>query len=404
MTISTDVFKSVRFKKQSALGTKATASAAQVLRRVASSLEFKRANFQSAEIKPSQQVSDMRLGLKSVDGSIDGELSSGTYSEFFASVVRGDYSSAATTGALTDVTAAATGPQYVTAAGDFFVAGFRVGMILRWTGWVATGNNDNNFLITALTATNMTGVHLNGDAVTAEAAGASVTGLQVGKHVFTPTSGHLRDYYTVEHWFSDISQGESFTDCVPSGINLGVTPDGMATISIPMLGLGMDPDTSEYFTSPTAATSTGILAGPNGVLIIDGVSQSTVTSLSDLTINGQNTPVGGVVGSTSDPDILPGVLIANGTMTILFEDATVRDKFLNETESSVTLVMTASISGTADFIAITMPRIKFTDASKSVNNNANLQTMTFTALENQSGGVATGTYPGTVTIQDSQAV
>jgi hypothetical protein len=75
------------------------------------------------------------------------------------------------------VTAAVAGPQYTRAAGSFLTDGFRVGSLVNWTGWTApaTGNNNRYFIITALTALQMTGIFLDGTPVVAKAAGDNVT-------------------------------------------------------------------------------------------------------------------------------------------------------------------------------------------------------------------------------------
>ena len=66
MAISQGIFKLLVAKKQSALGTKATASGAQYMRRVTSNLDLSKDTYESAEILQSQQSRDMRHGLRKV--------------------------------------------------------------------------------------------------------------------------------------------------------------------------------------------------------------------------------------------------------------------------------------------------------------------------------------------------
>lgn len=403
MTIAGDLFQSVVFKKQSALKTKADASGAQVLRRVSSDLNLGRTLFESNEINPSQQLRDARLGVKAVAGTIEGELSPGTFQEPVASVLRGAFAISATS--TTDVDVAVTGTTSTitltsSALSEFITDGLRVGNIVRITGLANTGNNDNNIVIKSLTELVLVGVFLNGTLTVAESSGSVFVITEVGKSVTTPTSSHLRDYYTIEHVYSDVIQSEQFVDSVFTGLTFGVTPDGMATISLPVMALDLDTSTSAYFTNPTDATTSGITAGPNGLVFINGVAQAAVTGVSDITVDGQYVPQD-VIGTTIGPDIMPGVLKVTGTLTALFQDATERDLFLGETEVSVLLVMPVDDTDTSDFVAITIPRIKFSDAAKSVSNNALLQTMPFQALENTS--TSDGLPLGTLVYQDSQA-
>lgn len=404
VSLSSDLQMGVIYKAQSALGTKATAASAQILRRVDSTLDLQKASFEANEIRPSQQVNDMRHGLRSVTGTVTGELSPGTYQDWIEAGLRGTWATAVTSGAIATVTAAAAGPQYVDSGSGFLTAGFKVGMVIRWTGFVATNNNSNNFLITAVTAGNMTGVHLNGEAVTAEAEGATVTGLEVGQHVQTPLTGHVIPYYTVEHDYADITQAEQLVDCRVDGFKIGISSTGMATIDFPMVGLSRDTSTSAYFTTPTAVTSTTILAGPSGTVYIDGAAVAIVTGIGDITVAGGMVSAGAVVGTDVAPDVLPDTLSVKGTMSIFFTDATYRDAFQDETEVAINIVLTTSKTlDAADFISITMPRVKFTGATKATQSNAKVLNLPFQSLENTAGIAGTDTYPGSITIQDSQA-
>ena len=59
------------------------AAGGQVLRRVSLTPAMKRASYTSAEIRTDRQVANFRLGTKSVAGTISGELSPGTYFDFW---------------------------------------------------------------------------------------------------------------------------------------------------------------------------------------------------------------------------------------------------------------------------------------------------------------------------------
>ena len=79
MAFATGVAKQLLYKAESTWGTLAGASGAQRLRRVTSTLSLKKQTYESNEIVDHYQVADFRHGVRSVDGSINGELSPGTY-------------------------------------------------------------------------------------------------------------------------------------------------------------------------------------------------------------------------------------------------------------------------------------------------------------------------------------
>jgi len=401
--IATGIFKQLVAKKQSALGTKATAGSAQLFRRVTSTVDLQKATYQSAEIRPSMQRADMRHGVRSVSGEISGELSPGTYQGFMESALRGAWAATSAYAAGIDVTAAATAPQFVDASGGFLTAGLKVGMVGRWTGFAgATANNDRNFLITALTATDMTGIFLDGTAVVADTAGDSVTFTPVGKSLSIPTSGHTLDYWTIEHNYSDISQSEQFTDCVFGDIAISLPASGMATINFPVMGIDMDVSTSAYFTSPTAASTSGVLAAVNGAVYVAGTAVGYITSM-DVNVAANLSLPGGVVGSNVEPDVFKGSFDVTGTATVLFTDAVMRDYFLNETEVSVVVALTTGNTATADFQVISLPRCKFGGSTKDDGETGLRMTVPFTALENVAGGAGTASVASAIVIQDSLA-
>lgn len=410
MPIATGVFKKLIAKKQTGLGIAASGASAQEYRRVTSNLSLKKEFYKSNEIRASMMRSDGRHGVRSVDGTISGELSVGTYKYFIASTLRAasTWSAPVTSGALTTVAAAVTtgaAGTFTRSSGSWLTDGFKIGMVVRWTGWAspATANNNHNFIITALTSTVMTVFALDGVPIVAKAAGDSVTVTTPGRYVFTPTSGHTNDYWTIEHFHSDIAQSEQFTDCVFNTMDVKLPATGMATIDFGILGLNMVTGTSSVFTSPAAPTSGKVLAAVNGAVFVAGTRVATITSL-DFQKNGNCSVPGGVVGSNVDPDIFKGSFDVTGNMSVLFENTTMRDYFLAETEVSIIAAFTGSNAPNADFIAITMPVVKINSSDVDDGEKGLTASMSFVSLENTSGGPGTNSINTDLVIQDSSVV
>jgi len=409
MTISSGVYTQLAAKKQASLGSAASGSGAQLYRRTTATLNKKKAFYKSSEIAPSMQRSDGRHGVISVDGTINGELSVGTYKDFMGSVLRSSaWTAGVSSGALIDVTAAVTtgaSGTFTTAGANFLTLGFKIGMVIRWTGWSTTGvpNNTHNFLITALTATVMTGTMLDGVAVGAKAAGDSVTALSVGKHNYIPTSSHARDYWTIERNYADITQSEQFTDCAFTGMNVKLPATGMATIDFPIMGLNMTTGTASVFTTPTAVTTGNALAAANGAVYVAGTKIATITSL-DFGIAGNYSVPGGTVGSNVDADVFPGMIDVTGNMSVLFDSVTMRDYFLAETEVSIVAAFTTDNTANSDVMVFIFPVCKINGADKDDGEKGLTMTMPFVALENTAGGTGTNTLNTTIVVQDSSVV
>lgn len=409
-TIATGVFKKVSIKRQAAQGTIAPAGAAgtaQYMRRTSSTLNLAKATYSSAEILPSQQRRDFRHGVRSTSGSISGELSVGGYQLPFEGILRKVAAAGATTGALTNITIASSGAgsfagTLTRAAGSFLTDGFKQGEVVRSTG-AGAGANTMNLLITSVSALVLTVRTLNGSDLAAVAAGGSITIAVAGKKIFIPQANQTRDYFTVEHWFSDIAQSERFIDTVFTGATVTLPATGMATVEFPAIGLNIQTGVAEYFMAPANAPTGPIIAAVNGAVIVNGIVVANVTGLT-ITIAGNNAAPGGVVGSNIDPDIFPGVIDVTGQATALFMDTTLRDLFINETEFAIIGVFTGDNTPLADVVSFILPRCKMNGADKDDVQTGITQTLPFVALEDSTGGIGTDSEATSIEIQDSRFV
>lgn len=401
MTIAAGVNKKVAYKKEVAWGVAPGATGAKYLRRVESSLDLEKETYQSGEIRPDGQVADFRHGVRSVKGAIKGELSVGTYNDFFAAALRNDFAATATTGAVIVIAVTGAGTAFTRSAGSYLTDGFKLGDVVGAAGFTEANNNDHRAMITALTATVMTVATLDGVALTDEIEGDSVTLAIVGKKTLAATSGHTDDSFAIEHWFSDIAQSELYTGEKVESIKIGLPPSGMATIDIGFMGKGRTNGTSEYFTTPTAAGSDPVLAGVNGFVYVDGSPVALITGMDfDITTNLTADPV---VGSDEYPFIFRGRVLVSGNMSVYFQDAAFRDYFDNETEVAVYAVFKGGSGANTEFTSFIFPRIKAGGSSKDDGEKGIIQSVPFTALLNTTGGTGTAIDNTTVAIQDSQA-
>lgn len=403
MAIATGVAKQIRVKAESTWGTAPGASGAQLLRRVSSNLDLKKATYESAEIRADYQVSDFRHGVRSVDGTISGEPSPGTYQMFLDAACR-RASTAVTAITSLSLTIAASGSNYTVtrSAGDFLTGGIRAGMVVAITAGSVNANTLNaRLLVISATSTVLTVSPLNGATLTAEGPIASCTLTVPGKYTYVPTSGHTDPSFSIEHWFSDISKSELFTGCKVNTVGLQLPPSGIAKVDFGFMGKDITTATSAYYTSPTAATTSGVLAAVNGIVSIGGTRVATLTGLT-ININGGMT-ADAVVGSNTYPDIFEGRVRVSGQFTAYFEDTTLRDLFINETEAELLAVFSTSNDKTAEFMSFALPRIKTGGASKDDGEKGIVQTIPFTALIPATGGSGYDNEQTTLMIHDSLA-
>lgn len=405
MALAAGVAQQLRLSKESTWGTAPAAGTGRLVRRVTCDLAADKESFKSAELRPDYQLSDLRHGLVSSKGTLVAEPSPGSHSDLIASSLRKAFAAGGTTGAIVTVTATVGAPHFVRSAGSFLTDGLKVGDIGRWTGWATTGvpNNGRNYIITALTATQMTVADLGSatGTVAAKASGDSVTFTVFGKKSFIPTTAHTDESYSIERFYSDITQGELFLGVKVGGFSLKFATGSMANLSIPLMGAGYTNAAAQYFTAPTAVSSTPVLAGSNGGMLVAGGAVAYVREL-NLTVDNQLSTVP-VIGSNAIQGIVQGPIVVTGSLTAYFQDAVMRDYFLNETEVSLIFYGTTASSLTADFIQVCMPRVKFMNVTKPDGQGVIAMPMQFQALYNGAGGTGINSEATTLSVQDSLA-
>lgn len=404
MAVAQGVSKQTRIKRQTAKGTLAGATGGQILRREQSTFELAKETYTTeSEITSKQQVTSVSHGVKTVNGKLTGILSPGTYSDPISAILRRDFAAvSAITGA--SITIAGTGPYTVTrAAGSFLTDGVKIGMVVRLTaGTFNAANLNKNLFVTGVTATVLTVITLNGSTLTAEGPIASATVTVPGKVTYVPESGHTNVYYTVEEWYPDVTTSERNQDVKFTQANISLPGNGNSKIDFTAIGLDQTGDTTAYFTSPTAESTTDALAAANGALFVNGAQQAIVTDLS-INIDGKGSPADGVVGSTTRPDVFNGKVAVSGSFTAYFEGSTIPDLFRNGTSIAILSALTTGSTAAADFVTFALTAVKLNSSTPDDAETGMKRTFQFQAVYNSAGGAALANTATTVQIQDSQA-
>lgn len=404
MAKATGVNKQIAYKKETTFGVLAGDGGAAQLRRVTASFSPTKETYQSNEIRTDYQIADMRHGVRSATGSVSAELSPGSYARFMESVVARDFAVVSDIAGL-EVTIATSGVNFTVtrSAGDYIADGVKVGSVVTLAGaGLNAANVGNNLLVISVTATVLTVKVLSATALVAEGPIAAVTLSYPGKQTFIPvTAGtHTDDSYTVEEWFSDITQSQVYTGVKVGSFGMSLPASGLVTADISLQGADLaQSGGTQYFTSPTAPDTNGILASVQGALLINGTEGACIT---DASININRTlENANCVGSDSTSDIFTGSITVDGSMSAFFSDGTLRDYFDNETEVTVVLALTSSEAKDADFISFVMPRVKLNSFNTDDSQTGITSSIDFMALVNSN--TSTGLVGSTIMIQDSQA-
>lgn len=385
-------------KKETTWGTKASASAAQLYRRVTGSFQLGKDGFESAEINTSQQVKDFRHGSRSANGSLSGEISGGSYTDFIQAALRKNFAAGVTTGAVLVIAANETAgvSKFVRSTGSFVSTGFKKGDVISVSGFTSA-NNNGLFVVIAVSTLELTVEHFNADgALTTEAEGDSVTILVKGKNTFVPLTAQTDDSFTVEEFYDDDDISRTFLGMIVDTMAINIAPNSMATIDFGFMGKDAEaPTGSQYFTTPTAQPSKGIYSGVDGLLILNGVASRKVTSLTLSVAN--NTSMEAVIGSTAQGAKSRGKVSVTGSLSAIFDSATIFDYFDDETEISITYALRTADD--ADAFSIHMDRVKVNSGTTDDGEKVVILSADFQALEYL--GTADGATNTTLKIQDT---
>lgn len=402
MPISKGTAKVVAYKKETSWGTLAGNTGAKQLRRVTADFNLTKETYESNELRTDRQVADFRHGVRSAEGSLNGELSNKTYSDFMQSLVARDFTTAPTASSLS-ITIAASGSLWTVtrAAGSWLTDGFRVGMVIRLSGGTFNAlNSGKNLLIASMTATVLTVAVMNGSNLQAEGPIASATATAVGKFTYVPATGHTDDSYTIEEWYSDIAQSEVYTGMKVGSMAVQLPATGLTTVDFSFMGKDLtQKGTSQYYTTPATQGSDGIFAAVNGVVLVNGAPVALITSADFTVERGMENAT--AVGSNSVAEIFSGRIRVSGNMSVYFQDATFRGYFDSETPVSIVLALTEDNTAGADFLTFVLPKVKINSFTKADAELGIVAQASFQALLNDV--TTAGLEATTILIQDSAA-
>ena len=189
--------------------------------------------------------------------------------------------------------------------------------------------------------------------------------------------------FTIEDGALDITQYRAFTGCMVNTMQMSIAPNQMTTATFGIIGKNMTQSTSPLDASLTAASNNEPFDSFSGTITEGGSAIAYVNSI-DFTLNNNLNPTF-ALGDVATPQMEFGMSSLEGTMTVFYQDAALITKFLNETESSLQIVLDDRVAGLN--YTLLMPRIKINGAAVPVGSpTSRLMTVPFVALRDSSTG------------------
>jgi len=197
--------------------------------------------------------------------------------------------------------------------------------------------------------------------------------------------GTTPKFFSVEDYAADIDQARLFTGLSVSTMGISLAPNQMVTTTFGMVGKDMTISGTEK--TQVAASGAAPFDAYSGDIAIGNVggaaSVAIVTSL-DFTLTNSFAPTF-VIGDASAPSLEYGRAEVEGTLTAYFEDASLINRFLNETETEIEVSVDDPTG--ANSYTFTFPRVKINSADVGVDGpTSRMISLSFVALYDATEG------------------
>ena len=193
--------------------------------------------------------------------------------------------------------------------------------------------------------------------------------------------GTTPKYFSIEDYSADIDQARLFTGQTVSTMGISIAPNQMVTTTFGMVGKGMTIGATEK-TQDAASTNSPFDAYSGDLQIgndVGSLAASAIITQIDFNVSNSFAPTF-VVGSDETPALEVGRAEVTGTFSAYFDDDALINRFLNETESAISVSVTDSESAPNSYL-FTFPRVKINSADVGVDGpTSRIISLSFTAL------------------------
>tara|TARA_R110002153_G_scaffold148307_1_gene299543 strand:- start:409 stop:1320 length:912 start_codon:yes stop_codon:yes gene_type:complete len=191
--------------------------------------------------------------------------------------------------------------------------------------------------------------------------------------------GTTPKFISVEDYAADIDQARLFTGLSVSTMGISLAPNQMVTTTFGMVGKDMTMSATEKTqTAASGAAPFDAYSGDISIGNVGGASAVAIVTALDFTLNNSYAPTF-VIGDDSAPSLEYGRADVEGTMTAYFEDASLINRFLNETETEIEVSVNDPTGANA--YTFSFPRVKINSADVGVDGpTSRMISMSFVAL------------------------
>nr|BDD45287.1 hypothetical protein 9 [bacterium] len=312
----------------------------------------------SDEIRSDRQITDLVQTDAEPSGGVNFELSHGSIDDFLEGVLFNEWSTPVAISA-TDIAVDGTGQKFTSTTTDFLSENISVGQWVKVSGFTDPANN-GYFQVTALATDEIT---VSGEtALITESAGDTVA--FAGTSI---TNGTTKKSYSLEVLFADVAKYRAFTGMLINSMELGLSVGEILKGSFNFTGKDMALSDATIGTGqPVDAPTNDVLNAINNVAYVGEGGSEFTGSIKDFSLSINNSLRSQkAIGTLGNVGIGAGRFELTGSLTSYFENADTYNKYLNGTETSLSLRL-SDASGNS--YILTLPRIKFTGGSLNADS------------------------------------
>ena len=358
------------------------------LRFTGESLSLQLSSTESQEINDARQIIDLVQTGSECGGSINLELSAGTYDDFMLALIgAADWTNVINISANSTIafTAGTSISDLDEISGTGLFGGVAPGQWLLVSG--ATNAKNNGMKKVKTVAAGLLTLETFGS-LADEVAGASIS--IKGKMLRNPSTGaaFVKKSFSFERYHSDVGKFFIFKGMRANTLNLNFATQSIITGSIDFMGQSSEVDDATFVPNNVggvnAATTTKVLNAITDVknenIIIDGevADESYIQSLSlSITNNLRGVKA---IGYKGNAEITEGRLAVTGNLSIYFNSVEYYNKYINSSEFGIAYSVVNEETGRG--YAFTLPRVKISSDQPNASGTGQdvLENMAIQAL------------------------
>jgi len=195
--------------------------------------------------------------------------------------------------------------------------------------------------------------------------------------------GTTPKFFSIEDYAADIDQARLFTGVTVNTMGVSLAPNQMVTTTFGLVGKTMTIGGTEKTQDPASgAAPFDAYSGDLAIGNVGGASSVAIVTALDFTLTNGFAPTF-VIGDDSAPSLEYGRAEVEGTLSAYFEDASLINRFLDETETEIEV----SVGDGTNTMTFTFPRVKINSADVGVDGpTSRIVNLSFVALYDSTEG------------------